>query len=302
MKPAALPTALSIAFKEVRHFQPDDCLHVESIAVRGRLHAWTIPAHRHDGLHQFQWLRRGRADVTLDGQAFSIEAPAALMLAPGCVHGFVYAPHSQGQQISVPSKLVASGLAGTPVLAERLRQSAVIGAVEGADAVELERLFGLLTTEFERDAAGRSEALQALALLVALWFLRHPAVAQPGASTGVRDTLVQRFRALVQAHFREHRPLTFYADALKVTPDHLSRACRAVAGLSALELLHERLLVEARRLLAFTEMPVVDVAQALGYGDALYFSRFFARRSGLAPSAYRARIAEGRSVLPPADN
>lgn len=295
------PAALAIAFKEVRHFQPDDCLHVEQIAVRGQLHAWTIPAHRHDGLHQFQWLRRGRADVTLDGEAIRVEAPAALMLAPGCVHGFVYAPHSQGLQLSVPSQLVAQGLAGTPVLAQRLRQPAVITSTTAADAAELDRLFGLLTTEFERDAAGRSEALQAVALLVALWFLRHPAVAQHGAASGVRDTLVQRFRALARAHFREHQPLRFYADALKVTPDHLSRACRAVAGLSALELLHERLLVEARRLLAFTELPVVDVAQALGYGDAQYFSRFFARRSGLAPSAYRARIAEGRSVPPAVD-
>lgn len=294
--------ALAVPFREVRHFQPDDCLHVEPIAVRGQLHAWTIPAHRHDGLHQFQWLRKGRAQLTLDGEVLAVKAPVALMLAPGSVHGFVYTPDSQGLQVSVPSNLLVQGLSAAPALVERLRGTAVIdGGFAAGERGELDRLFALVTAEFERDAAGRSEALQAAALLLTLWFLRHPAVARRGSAEGLRDTLVQRFRALVQSHFREHRPLSFYAEALKVTPDHLSRACRGVAGQSALELLHERLLVEARRLLAFTEMPVAQVAQTLGFDDAQYFSRFFARRSGLAPSVYRQRAAEGRSVKPPAE-
>lgn len=294
------PAPLAVAFREVRHFRPDDCLHVEPIAVRGRIHGWTIPAHRHDGLHQFQWLQQGRAEVTLDGRCVSVEGPAALMLAPGCVHGFAYAPQTEGQQLSVPTKALLQGLAGAPALLAGLETSTVIDTGLGAaDRAELDAMFRQLVAEFERDAPGRVEALQSLALLVALWFLRHPAVAPDGARpAGLRDTLVQRFRTLVQRHYREHRPLSFYAETLKVTPDHLSRACRAVAGLSALDLLHERVQVEARRLLAFTELPVAEVAAALGYDDAQYFSRFFARRSGMAPSVYRQRAAEGRSAAP----
>ena len=57
MKPAAAPLLL-VPFREVRHEQPDDCLHYEPVAVRGKLHDWTIPAHRHDALHQFQLLEK----------------------------------------------------------------------------------------------------------------------------------------------------------------------------------------------------------------------------------------------------
>lgn len=307
MPAAAAP--LAVAFREVRHYRPDDCLHVEAIAVRGQLHAWTIPAHRHDGLHQFQWLQRGRAEATLDGRTVEIRAPAALMVAPGCVHGFVYAPDSQGQQISVPTSTLRHGLAGSPALIPALDETVVIelgrpgrdrdrhAGDDGPRA--LEALFSQVGAEFGRDAPGRVEALQSLALLVALWFVRHPQVmAGHAPRAGVRDTLVQRFRALALKHFREQRSVAFYADTLKVTPDHLSRACRAVAGLSALELLHERVLLEARRLLAFTEMPVAEVASAVGFDDAQYFSRFFAQRVGAAPSRYRLRAAEGRSEVP----
>ncbi len=104
---------------------------------------------------------------------------------------------------------------------------------------------------------------------------------------------MQRYLALVEQHHREHRPLPFYAEALGVTADHLSRTCRTVARQSALQMLHDRLMLEARRLLAYTPMPVAEVARQLGYDDAAYFSKFFTRHVGNTPSEYRALVASG---------
>lgn len=109
---------------------------------------------------------------------------------------------------------------------------------------------------------------------------------------------MRRYRSLFELHLRRHQPLGFYARALQVTPDHLSRSCRAVTGLSALDLLHERLLLEARRLLSYTQAPVADVARDLGFDDPAYFSRFFARRDGHAPQEYRAALQVGQAVPP----
>jgi len=78
-----------------------------------------------------------------------------------------------------------------------------------------------------------------------------------------------------------------------VTPDHLSRICRSVARQSALQMLHERLMLEARRLLAYTPMSVLEVAAAIGYEDPAYFSKFFTRATGHAPSQYRQLAARG---------
>lgn len=110
---------------------------------------------------------------------------------------------------------------------------------------------------------------------------------------GARDALVQRYLALVEQHYTEHRPLEFYADALGVTADHLSRTCRKLLHRSALQLLHDRVLLEARRLLAYTPMQVGEVAQQLGYVDAAYFTKFFGRAVGQTPSEYRTLVAQG---------
>jgi AraC family transcriptional regulator, transcriptional activator of pobA len=285
---------LLVPFREVRHDQPDDCLHYEPVAVRGNEMDWTIPAHRHEGLHQFQFLEQGRIAGTIDGIAFDAEAPVLLMLAPGSVHGFTYTRDAVGHQVTLPTATLQQLLGGSSLAEQELGASFVLPGVVEEDAAGWTQLFAQLAREFRAQQPGRVHALQACATLLAVQFLRRRGeqFAREQAQ-GSRDALVQRYLALVEQHYREQQPLTFYADALGVTPDHLSRTCRNLKKQSALQLLHDRLMLEARRLLAYTPMPVAEVAQALGYADAGYFSKFFGRSVGNTPSEYRELVAKG---------
>lgn len=286
---------IAVAFREVRHDQPDDCLHCEAIAVRNALHQWAIPEHRHEGLHQFLWLDRGTARVRLDGQAFEVAAPAAFSLPPGCVHAFDYSADSAGLQVTVPAGVLARAFDAAPALAARLALPHWLTPEKlGHEAPAGDRLFRQLADEFAQALPGRIEALLAHAVLLATWFVRQQS--QAGGDErrqALRDTLVQRFRALLAVHLTREHALAFYAGQLQVTPDHLSRACRAVTGLSAQDLLHERLTSEARRRLAASDAAVSAVAAELGYADAAYFSRFFSRRTGLSPQAFRQAVLRG---------
>ena len=297
MRPSNL---LVVPFREVRHFMPEDSLHVEAIGVRAQQHHWRIPAHRHEGLHQFQLLTAGALVGTLDGERHALRAPVALMVAPGVVHGFDYEPDSVGTQVTVPSSALASLCAHSPVVAQRLAQTLGLDAARlGDNAADCARHFCVLAEEFQSQRIGRAEALQSQVVLLALWFLRQEIAATgSGRRQALRDTLVQRYRALLERHFHEHRPLAFYAQALEVTADHLSRVCRAVASTSALALLHERVVLEAKRVLAHTPMTVSEAALHLGFDDVAYFSRFFKAEVGCAPSEFRLRIASGAQAVP----
>src|SRR5262245_43156653 len=124
---------LMVPFREVRHFQPDDCLHYEPISVRGELHQWKIPAHRHAELHQFELLERGSVVATIDGSRHRLSGPAAWMVAPGIMHGFVFEPDSAGHKVTVPSALLRGipALRSTPA---RLDQPIVVRKSDiGAD-------------------------------------------------------------------------------------------------------------------------------------------------------------------------
>ncbi len=145
---------LMVPFREVRHFQPDDCLHYEPIDVRGRLHQWTIPAHRHEGLHQFKLLERGSMVATIDGGSHRLRAPAAMMVPPGVMHGFVYETDSAGHVVTVPTPPLRRVLAASSQLAGRFGRAIVVRKPEiGADLDELRELFERLATRVSRPAA-----------------------------------------------------------------------------------------------------------------------------------------------------
>lgn len=285
---------LLVPFREVRHEQPDDCLHYESVAVRGAEMDWTIPAHRHEGLHQFQWLEQGQLHGTIDGRDFEARAPVLLMLAPGSVHGFTYTPDTVGHQVTVPTATLRKLLGGSNLTDMGLGASCVLADLDREASAECKSLFTQVAREFRLQSPGRVHALHSCATLLAVQVLRQRGEHfSRERGQGARDALVRRYLALVEQHYRGHEALPFYAQALGVTPDHLSRTCRHVLRQSALQILHERLMLEARRLLAYSSLSVTQVAQSLGYDDAAYFSKFFSRAVGSTPSEYRALVASG---------
>jgi len=78
-----------------------------------------------------------------------------------------------------------------------------------------------------------------------------------------------------------------YADALGITPSHLNAICQRVSGKSTLDLIHARMVLAARRELAYTERNISSVAHDLGFADPSYFTRFFKRETGMTPGDFR---------------
>ncbi|MDR3508649.1 MAG: helix-turn-helix domain-containing protein, partial [Caulobacteraceae bacterium] len=114
---------------------------------------------------------------------------------------------------------------------------------------------------------------------------------QAGAATPAVDgsalRLVARFREAVEAGYRSGMTIEAYAQALGVTTTKLRRACLAVAGCAPIGLIQARLLLEAKRVLLYSNMTVAETAYYLGFEDPAYFSRFFARQAGVSPRGYR---------------
>jgi AraC family transcriptional regulator, transcriptional activator of pobA len=116
------------------------------------------------------------------------------------------------------------------------------------------------------------------------------AVDAASATSGARkQRQIGQFKTLLDRHFREHRPVQSYAESLGMTAGQLSRICREVLGMSALDVINARLVHEAQRELVYTVSSVKQLAAELGFDDDAYFSRFFRRHTGLSPREFRAQ-------------
>ncbi|MGQ9369995.1 helix-turn-helix domain-containing protein [Azospirillum sp. ST 5-10] len=270
-------------------------VHLEALASRSSLYDWEIKPHLHAALFQVLVVSDGRVGVTVESDRRAVSGPAAIVVPAGIVHGFQMSPDTRGMVVSVAVDLLqpAHHSPDARILADVLAAAAVLdfsgspdrfAAVEGAVAA--------LHDEVRWPQPGRSAMVDALLrrVLVLLW--RQLAVPGDGDRRAGQHRLVfQRFRALVEEHYRERWLVPDYAAALGTSESKLNRICRALAGRSAFELLQDRVLLEAQRYLVYTAAPVSQVAYDLGFSDPGYFCRYFRRRTGEAPGAFRAARA-----------
>ncbi|WP_257004236.1 AraC family transcriptional regulator [Streptomyces sp. SA15] len=154
------------------------------------------------------------------------------------------------------------------------------------------RVVDLLHVEFERPDDGRGEELLKHLLAVTLLRidqmcrLRHKDSTAPALSDK-NGELFLRFRRELDRSFHSTRLVEDYAAALNCSPRALSRACRAAADTSAKDLIDARVALEARRLLAHTDLPISAIARQLGFSEATNFGKFFTRRVNMSPGAFR---------------
>lgn len=267
-------------------------LHCESIAERSRLHEWEIRPHRHELLYQILFIRTGRAELALEAAVAAVRGPCIVTVPALAVHGFHFSSDVDGVVVTVLEQHLRRLLESEGGLRDRLlplrhhrldrRAAAEIGAAVLA-----------LRIEYQGTAPWRALAIDAalLRLLLALG-RRLPDARQNAEPQGARALEhVQRFRGLIEAHFREQPALSVCAADLGITSTQLNRVCQQVLGHAALGVLHARLVLEAQRELAYTNLSVKQIAFGLGFTDAAYFTRFFQRRTGSAPTLWRAAAA-----------
>ncbi len=110
-----------------------------------------------------------------------------------------------------------------------------------------------------------------------------------GGSTGASSLAMhfRKFRQATEQRLHEWHQLSTYAKALGLSEKTLSRATQEVAGLSAKAYLSKRIALEAKRMLAYTNWPIAQVADKLGFHEATNFIKFFRREAGCAPGEFR---------------
>ncbi|SBT38958.1 helix-turn-helix transcriptional regulator [Micromonospora narathiwatensis] len=117
----------------------------------------------------------------------------------------------------------------------------------------------------------------------------------------------QRLRREVERGYQHTRRVEDYAARIGCSVRTLTRACLAVTGRSAKQVIDDRVALQARRLLAATDEPIARIGRRLGFPEPTNFGRFFTREVGMSPGAFRAAREHPLTVgmvrpRPPADS
>lgn len=262
-----------------------DVLHCETIADRSVLHDWELAPHRHARLHQVLLVEQGSGSVTLDGKTHALSQGSLVNVPPDHVHSFRFEKDTRGWVTTMADELMDELLVGVGTLRSEINLATVLQS----DAF-MAKTVQQIWLEFSSQEKARALMLRGHSGVLLAWVARQLAAGSISDAKLNDSVMVQRFKVLIEQNFASHWTVSQYAKALSISPTHLSRLTRAANGISALRMIEARLMREARRNLAYTNLSISSIAYTLGFSDPAYFSRVFTKDAGISPKAFRSQI------------
>lgn len=159
-----------------------------------------------------------------------------------------------------------------------------------ADILFVEDILAKINFEYQHINEWQQRMLTAYLTVLLTYLSRLYTEQFKDNKTSVDKLLLKKFQAKINECFRELREVGDYASLLHISAGHLSEVVKTQSGKPAIKHIHERLVLEARRLLFHTNNSLKEIAFDLGFSDASYFNRFFKRETGVTPAEYRANI------------
>lgn len=233
-------------------------------------------------------MTQGQLNINLDFQVTTMKAPALLMIFPGQVHHTIDIRNPEGWAISFDASLLENGL-------QLLLDQAMKGQMTlDGHADFYHQAVTLMNLMMQLQAKGFSghSVKAAHSLLNALLELlaEKTTSSAAGGSTPqpARATIIaQSFDQLLKQHYRDWKQPSQYAAALNISVAHLYDTVKGITGTSVSELIQQRAVLEAKRLLYFTDLSVKEIGYETGYNEPVYFGKLFKKISGSSPLQFR---------------
>lgn len=252
-------------------------------------------AHKHD-FFLVVYFTQGSGVHEIDFKSYVIEPGSVFMMSPGQVHHWEVSDDIDGliflhEQSFYDKNFPERSIYDFPVFQSSTQSSKLF--LSSSEQNQLGWLFTNLKEVYQSE-----EKLFALEKIVALtdliylnlsgWYLNqdHNYIGEAGSYL----SKLRKLRGLIDQFYVEHKSAGFYADKMNTSSKHLNRIVQSTIGHTTTDLIIERVILEAKRKLAYEKGTLTDLAYSLGYNDYAYFSKLFKKQVGVSPKEFKGRL------------
>jgi AraC-like DNA-binding protein len=247
--------------------------------------------HRHD-YYTVLLVEAARGEHRIDYRSFPFQERQVHFVSPGQVHQVAVSERPRGWVFTFSRAfLVENNIPESFLSNINLFQPFGESPPLDLDPSSFDRLRGIIR-EMEaclpRDFTYHNRALGALLQLFLIYCSNSTTIDSAQLdeeNAGV--CLLRDFKQQVEQQYTTWHKVQDYAAAVHVTPKHLSQTVKNLTGKTAKEVIQDRLVLEAQRLLLHTELSIKEIAYRTGFEEPLHFSSFFKKQAGVAPTAFR---------------
>ncbi|PWL28179.1 MAG: AraC family transcriptional regulator [Fluviicola sp. XM-24bin1] len=156
-----------------------------------------------------------------------------------------------------------------------------------SDLQILKTVFDMFRLEMQSADNLQMEMLQMMLKRILILVTRMYKAQMQLKATDQNNDIIREYNFLVEKHFREKHTVKEYADLLFKSPKTLSNLFKKLGDTSPLQFIHNRIMIEAKRLLTYSDRSISDITYDLGFSDIHVFSRFFKKNEGVSPQNFR---------------
>lgn len=273
-------------------YKQDDIL-ISRFAPYLEIHKNLHLPHKHNFYHLVLFTNGGGSHA-IDFKNFTVKPYQIYFMIPGQVHSWSFEGKVDGYVINFSVPFLQSFLLKPDYLEQfpffsGALDDMVIDIPESLHTHVID-LFEQIVAESESNQRLSADMVRALMLQLFISIGRLSFNHQTPHTTAYNFTLLKNFQKLIEKNFTTLRLPKDYAELLYITPNHLNALCNDVLGTPAGEVIRNRIVLEAKRLLVNFELSISEIAYRLNFTDNSYFSKFFKKQEGLTPEDFRKQI------------
>ncbi|MDR6198083.1 helix-turn-helix transcriptional regulator [Siphonobacter sp. SORGH_AS_0500] len=248
--------------------------------------------HRHDFYHLILFTK-GAGSHAIDFESFMVQPFQIYFMIPGQVHSWDFTSEVDGYVVNFSSAFFQSFLLRPDYLEtfsffSGIAQESVINLPEAIHESLVSR-FEQLLSQHNHTSLPRVDRLRTLLLDIFFSIESYTAAKSTLSVTNYNYIILKNYQKLIDKNFLTMRLPMEYAKLLFVTPNHLNALCKEHLGMQAGELIRNRILLEAKRLLINFGMNISEISYALNFSDNSYFTKFFKKYTKITPEEFRKR-------------
>ncbi|MFI5156935.1 MAG: AraC family transcriptional regulator [Chitinophagales bacterium] len=249
-----------------------------------------LEPHRRD-FYSFFLVRQGFIKYSIDFKLYACHAGEVFFMTPPQIYLIDSAEDFGGISINCQPESLSKEVLNLPIIRDGVQQNLVRPDMASLnDLVWLAEKMLNLANDPDPFSAPLLRSLFScfLICLNKSWLKENYSAKSDSFKIGIID----QFRVLINDHWKEIFLVKDYARRLHVSPGHLNSLAKENTGQKAIELIQGKKLIEAKRLLLYSDLSAKEIAYETGFDDSAYFNRFFKKWNGNTPQQFRLEIRE----------
>lgn len=244
-------------------------------------------AHRHE-YHFFVLQKSGVSHTEIDFEKYLIDKPAIFYQSPKQVHRTLKLERMSGYVLTISNENISADYLK---LLQSITPVKPLTLSSKEDLMVTQQSFALCTDLFERkwDRLYHSQLRDSCNALIALFISHYVKQSKPTQKFSRFQMVEKDFSGLLEQHFAALKRPAEYAEILNISVAYLNECVKKVSGYSVSHHIQQRVVLEAKRLLYHSDKSVKEIASELGYDDYAYFSRLFAKVTGMTALTFRSK-------------